>query len=195
MEITVDFIWKMILSAGLGAIFGIERAKHGQDAGIRTNMMISLASCLFTYIGVTALSPNPDLPPDTRIPAQIVIGVGFLGAGTLLQTKNKIRGLTTASTIWLVSAIGMAVGVGMYWGAIFVTVLSTIALILLAPISEGIKETSIEHFEAQKRYEKSKQQSDKAKQKRLEALRLWLELNHDHNDELEHQDDSVIDEE
>ena len=185
MEITIDFIWKMILSAGLGAIFGIERAKHGQAAGIRTNMMISLASCLFTYIGVTALSTNPDLPPDTRIPAQIVIGVGFLGAGTLLQTKNKIRGLTTASTIWLVSAIGMAVGVGMYWGALFVTVLSTIALILLAPISEGIKETSIEQFEAQKRYQKIKHETDEAKMKRLEALRLWLELNHDHDDELD----------
>jgi len=186
MEITADFVWKMILSAGLGAIFGIERAKHGQAAGIRTNMMISLASCLFTYIGVTALSTNPDFPPDTRIPAQIVIGVGFLGAGTLLQTKNKIRGLTTASTIWLVSAIGMAVGVGMYWGAVFVTLLSTVALILLAPISEGIKETSIEQFKAQQRYAKIKHESDEAKMKRLEALRLWLELNPEHSDEDEH---------
>jgi len=109
MDLTADFIWKMVLSSILGGIFGIERAKHGQAAGIRTNMMISLASCLFTYLGVTTLSQNPDFPPDTRIPAQIVIGVGFLGAGTLLQTKNKIRGLTTASTIWLVSAVGMAV--------------------------------------------------------------------------------------
>jgi putative Mg2+ transporter-C (MgtC) family protein len=186
MEITVDFIWKMILSAGLGGIFGIERAKHGQAAGIRTNMMISLASCLFTYIGITALSPNPNLPPDTRIPAQIVIGVGFLGAGTLLQTKNKIRGLTTAATIWLVSAIGMAVGVGMYWGALFVTVLSTIALIILAPVSEGIKETSIEQFKAEQKYKKVKHETDEAKMKRLEALRLWLELNNEPDDEDEH---------
>ena len=177
----------MILSALLGAIFGIERAKHGQAAGIRTNMIISLASCLFTYIGVTVLSPNPDLPPDTRIPAQIVIGVGFLGAGTLLQTKNKIRGLTTAATIWLVSAIGMAVGVGMYWSAIFVTIFSTVVLILLAPISERIKEIAIEQFKAQKRYDRIKRESDDAKMKRLEALRLWLELDHDDD-----QDEDLI---
>ena len=192
MELTVDFVWKMILSAGLGAIFGIERAKHGQAAGIRTNMMISLASCLFTYIGVTTLTTNLGLPPDTRIPAQIVIGVGFLGAGTLLITKNKIRGLTTASTIWLVSAIGMSVGVGMYWGAIFVTVLSTIALILLAPISERIKEASIEQFKAQKKYQKIRQESDEAKMKRLEALRLWLELNHEHTDDDDDDDENLI---
>jgi putative Mg2+ transporter-C (MgtC) family protein len=188
MAFTADFALKMILSAMLGALFGIERAKHGQSAGIRTNMMISLASCLFTYIGVTTLSQNPDFPPDTRITAQIVIGVGFLGAGTLLQTKNKIRGLTTASTIWLVSAIGMAVGVGMYWGAVFVTALSIIALILLAPFSERIKETSVEQFKAQQRYEKIKHESDEAKFKRLEALRLWLELDHDTTGEDEHED-------
>ena len=182
MELTDDFVWKMILSALLGAVFGIERAKHGQAAGIRTNMMISLASCLFTYIGVVTLSPNPDLPPDTRIPAQIVIGVGFLGAGTLLQTKNKIRGLTTASTIWLVSAIGIAVGVGLYWGAVFVTGLSTVTLILLAPLSEKIKATSIEQFKAQKRYDRIKHESDEAKMRRLEALRLWLELDHEDED-------------
>lgn len=178
MELTADFVWKMILSAVLGAIFGIERAKHGQDAGIRTNMMISQASCLFTYIGVTALSQNPAFPPDTRIPAQIVIGVGFLGAGTLMQTKHKVRGLTTASTIWLVSAIGMAVGAGMYWGAVFVTVFSAIVLVILAPISEKIKVDSIEQFKAQQRYEKIKLESDEIKMKRLEALRLWLDLNH-----------------
>jgi putative Mg2+ transporter-C (MgtC) family protein len=176
MVLTVDFVWKMILSAGLGAVFGIERAKHGQSAGIRTNMMISLASCLFTYIGVVTLSPNPELPPDTRIPAQIVIGVGFLGAGTLLQTKNKIRGLTTASTIWLVSAIGMAVGVGMYWEAAIVTGISTVALILLAPFSERIKIDAIEQFKAEKRYKKHQHDSDEEKLKRLEALRLWLEM-------------------
>ncbi len=189
MDLTADFIWKMVLSSILGGIFGIERAKHGQAAGIRTNMMISLASCLFTYLGVTTLSQNPDFPPDTRIPAQIVIGVGFLGAGTLLQTKNKIRGLTTASTIWLVSAVGMAVGVGMYWGAIFVTALSEISLIVFAPISERIKEKSKEQFKAQKRYQKIKHESDDVKMKRLEALRLWLELNHEHEHD---HDDEII---
>ena len=176
MELTAEFVWKIFLSAILGAVFGLERAKHGQAAGIRTNMMISMASCLFTYIGLSALPIILDIPPDTRIPAQIVIGVGFLGAGTLLQSKNKIRGLTTSATIWLVSAIGMAVGVGLYWGAAVVTLLATIVLVLLAPVSETIKEGAIEQFKAQKRYDKIRYESDKAKLKRLEALRLWLEL-------------------
>lgn len=79
----------------------------------------------------------------------------------------------------------------MYWGAIFVTVLSTVALILLAPISERIKEASIEQFKAQKKYQKIRQESDEAKMKRLEALRLWLELNHDPSDD-DHDDENLI---
>jgi putative Mg2+ transporter-C (MgtC) family protein len=186
MELTTDFLWKILLSAVLGAVFGLERAKHGQAAGIRTNMMISLASCLFTYIGLSALPSILDIPPDTRIPAQIVIGVGFLGAGTLLQTKNKVRGLTTSATIWLVSAIGMAVGVGMYWGAALVTLLATVVLIILAPVSETIKEEAIEQFKAQKHYDKIRHESDEAKLKRLEALKLWLELSgHDEEEEID----------
>jgi putative Mg2+ transporter-C (MgtC) family protein len=183
LELTTDFVWKMFLSAFLGAVFGIERAKHGQAAGIRTNMMISLASCLFTYIGITALPAILGIPPDTRIPAQIVIGVGFLGAGTLMQTKNKIRGLTTAATIWLVSAIGMAVGTGVYWGAVLLTAFATIVLIFLAPVSETIKEEAIEHYKAQKRYEKIRHETDEEKLKRIEALRLWLELTDDQDEE------------
>jgi putative Mg2+ transporter-C (MgtC) family protein len=185
MELTAEFVWKMILSSVLGAVFGIERAKHGQEAGIRTNMMISLASCLFTYVGVTALPSIMGITPDTRIPAQIVIGVGFLGAGTLMQTKNKIRGLTTAATIWLVSAIGMTVGIGMYWGAIVVTLFATIVLIFIAPISETIKEDAIEQFKAQKRYDKIRRETDEEKLKRLEALRLWLELDQEDDNKFE----------
>ena len=108
-----------------------------------------------------------------------------VGAGTLLQTKNKIRGLTTASTIWLVSAIGMAVGVGLYWGAVFVTVVSTVALIFLALLSERIKIDAIEQFKAEKRYKKHQHDTDEEKLKRFEALRLWLELTKE-DDEDEH---------
>jgi len=116
--------------------------------------------------------------------------VGFLGAGTLTQNKNKVRGLTTAATIWLVLAIGMAVGVGMYWGAVLPTLFTTIVLNFLAPVSETIKEEAIEQYKAQKHYDKIRNESDEAKLKRLEALRLWLELNHEDTKENENKRDT-----
>jgi putative Mg2+ transporter-C (MgtC) family protein len=190
MNLGVDFIPRMVLSALLGGIFGIERARSGQDAGVRTNLMISLASCLFTFIDVEILSAGSDAVPDTRIAAQIVIGVGFLGAGTLLQSDNKIRGLTTASTIWLVAAIGMTVGVGEYLGAVFITVFATIALIILAPISQSIKDTSREQFELQQEHDKHLHESREAKRRRLEALMLWLDVQGDEGSESELPDDN-----
>ena len=81
-----------------------------------------------------------------RVAAQIVTGVGFLGAGALLQTKKHIRGLTTAATIWLVAAIGMAVGTSAYFIAIFTTALSTVLLALLAPVSERLEQRAEEQW-------------------------------------------------
>ena len=107
--------------------------------------MIAVASCLFTFLGVEAFPTDSSMPRDSaRIAAQIVSGVGFLGAGTMIQTKNKIRGLTTASTIWLVAAVGMTVGVGLYGGAIFVTIFGVVALVLLAPISDRLSQLARE---------------------------------------------------
>jgi putative Mg2+ transporter-C (MgtC) family protein len=126
-------------------------------------MMIAIASCLFTYLGAEIFTTNDASGPrdPARVAAQIVSGVGFLGAGTLLQTKNKVRGLTTAATIWLVAAIGMAVGVGLYWGAVFVTIFAIIILTLLAPVSnylsmEAREEQKLRKREAQAREEELK---------------------------------------
>lgn len=143
MDLTLKLMVRVGLAAVLGAILGVERSRAGQSAGIRTNMMIAIASCLFTFLGAEAF-PTDGPRDSARIAAQIVTGVGFLGAGTLLQTKNKVRGLTTAATIWLVAAVGMTVGIGFYGGAIFVTIFGVVALIALAPVSNWLAETAKE---------------------------------------------------
>jgi putative Mg2+ transporter-C (MgtC) family protein len=130
---------KITLAALLGSILGIERVRGGHPAGLRTNMMIAVSSCLFTILSIEGFPLRGSAQDTARIAAQIVTGVGFLGAGALLQTKEHVRGLTTAATIWLVAAIGMAVGAGVYFLAIFTTILSTTVLVLLAPISERLE--------------------------------------------------------
>jgi putative Mg2+ transporter-C (MgtC) family protein len=160
MDVLWSLVPKIFLSALLGAILGIERARSGQSAGIRTNMMISTASCLFTFLGAEVFAQEGVGPQDTaRVAAQVVTGVGFLGAGAMLQTKNKVRGLTTAATIWLVAAIGMSVGAGLYWGAIFVTIFAVIALAALAPVSNWLQQEAKAEQEIRKRRQKAKEEA------------------------------------
>jgi putative Mg2+ transporter-C (MgtC) family protein len=189
MGLSPEFVLKIILAGFLGSIVGIERARSGQSAGVRTNMMIAVASCLFTWLGIDVFSRLSGGSQDTaRLAAQVVSGVGFLGAGTMLQTKNKIRGLTTAATIWLVAAIGMTVGVGEYWSAVFVTGFALVALVLLAPISENIKDTAGVRYKQRQEHARHVHDRDEEKRKRMEALMLWLELKKDID---EHHDESV----
>jgi putative Mg2+ transporter-C (MgtC) family protein len=162
MDLTLRLMVRISLAAVLGAVLGVERSRAGQSAGIRTNMMIAIASCLFTFLGAEVFPMDGPRDP-ARIAAQIVTGVGFLGAGTMLQTKNKVRGLTTAATIWLVAAVGMTVGIGFYGGAIFVTIFGVVALILLAPVSGWLAETAKEEEKLHK----------KQKQNRAQELEHW----------------------
>ena len=131
---------KITLAALLGAVVGLEREWRGRPAGLRTNIMIAVSSCLFTILSIEGFPMRGSTQDSARIAAQIVTGVGFLGAGALLQTKKHVRGLTTAATIWLMAAIGMAVGANAYFVAVFTTILSTILLALLAPISERLEQ-------------------------------------------------------
>ncbi len=132
-------ILQIIIAAVLGAIIGLERESRGRDAGFRTNILIAIGACLFTIISVNGFPLQDGAAHDTsRVAAQIVSGVGFLGAGVLFQTRNRVKGMTTAATIWLVAAIGMAVGIRAYGLAIFTSVLVFIILRFLRPISETI---------------------------------------------------------
>jgi putative Mg2+ transporter-C (MgtC) family protein len=120
---------RLILGLGLGAIIGFERELHRQPAGFRTHSLVCLGAALFAIIsgyGYSGASIDP-----TRITAQIVSGIGFIGAGTILQHRGQVRGLTTAASLWAVAAIGTASGSGLYTLAILGTILILVVLSLL----------------------------------------------------------------
>lgn len=122
-------ILRLALAAALGGIIGLERELKRRPAGLRTNMFICFGAALFTICSIEmANHPGED---QTRIAAQIVNGIGFLGAGAILHARGSVMGLTTAASIWVVAGIGMAAGAGLYLPAIFATVLVVLALLLL----------------------------------------------------------------
>ncbi len=132
-------ILKVTLAAILGGLIGLEREWRGHDAGFRTNMLIAIGSCLFTLVSIHGFPLDNSAARDTgRVAAGIVTGIGFLGAGALIQTAQRTKGMTTAATIWLVAAIGMTVGVGGYLLAIFSSVLTFVILRFMQPISKSV---------------------------------------------------------
>ena len=132
-----ELLVRILLGTMLGAVIGFERDLHGRPAGLRTHSIVALASATFMVISTRftffqAYLPGQLVETDpSRIAASVVSGIGFLGAGAILRTGITIRGLTTAAGLWLVAAIGMAAGGGMYVVAVFVTALGLAALTLL----------------------------------------------------------------
>jgi putative Mg2+ transporter-C (MgtC) family protein len=120
---------RLVLAAVLGGIIGLEREFKHRPAGLRTNMFICFGSALFTIL--SAELAGEFTGDHTRIAAQIIPGIGFIGAGSILRAKGGVAGLTTAATIFVVASIGMACGGGLYWMAIFSTLLIILALLLL----------------------------------------------------------------
>jgi putative Mg2+ transporter-C (MgtC) family protein len=125
-----DLLLRLLVALVLGAIVGMERERQERAAGLRTVTMVSLGACLFTIVGAYGFSQTD----PSRVAAQIVTGIGFLGAGTIFLRKDLVRGLTTAATIWTVAAIGMAAGTAQYTIAIFTTLLILSVLMVLKPI-------------------------------------------------------------
>ncbi len=121
---------RLLVALMLGAVIGLERERQERAAGLRTVTMVSLGSCLFTIVGAYGFSATD----PSRVAAQIVTGIGFLGAGTIFLRKDLVRGLTTAATIWAVAAIGMAAGTAQYFQAFFTTLLILAVLMVLKPI-------------------------------------------------------------
>jgi putative Mg2+ transporter-C (MgtC) family protein len=125
-----DLLLRLALSVALCGAIGLERESRGQAAGLRTHMLVGLGATLFTLVSAYGFSDTPRSNIDpTRISAQIVTGIGFLGAGTIIRHGLTVRGLTTAATLWIVAAIGMAVGAGFYLGAAVTTGVILAALI------------------------------------------------------------------
>ncbi len=124
---------RLSVAAFLGGVVGLERQQRHKSAGLRTHILVSLGSCLIMlisyklYAGVQGLT-NAD---PARLAAQVVSGIGFLGAGTIMKEGLTIKGLTTAASLWVVAGVGLAVGAGYYVGAVATTVLSVLALTFL----------------------------------------------------------------
>jgi putative Mg2+ transporter-C (MgtC) family protein len=121
-------IIRLLLAAILGGFIGLERQLRHKPAGLRTNMFICLGAAMFTVLSVK-LSGSPS--DNTRIAAQIIPGIGFIGAGSILHSRGSVTGLTTAATLFVVASVGMAAGGGLYITAVFATILILIALRLL----------------------------------------------------------------
>ncbi|WP_118973147.1 MgtC/SapB family protein [Taibaiella koreensis] len=130
MHYTLSEDIKHILIALLiGAVIGAEREYRSKSAGLRTMILVSLGACLFTILSIRIGNENPD-----RIAANIITGIGFLGAGVIFKDENRVTGITTATTIWMVAALGMAIGSGHYQAAAVGTVAVLIVLAFLAPL-------------------------------------------------------------
>ena len=137
MAISVSEVFSIILAVILGFLIGLEREYSGKAAGLRTNVLICLGAAVFTIISRKLGGNQSD--SMTRIAAQIVTGVGFLGAGAIIQDRGGVHGLTTAATIWLVASIGMACGAQFYLLAIASTLIAVIVLIGLASLADKLQ--------------------------------------------------------
>ncbi|NIM50017.1 MAG: magnesium transporter MgtC [Gemmatimonadales bacterium] len=134
-ELRLDLLGQLVMAVLLGGAVGLERELRGKAAGLRTNILICAGATLFTQLSIAVSGPSGD---PGRIAAQIVTGVGFIGAGTILHSRGHISGLTSAATIWLVAAIGVAVGAGAVFEATGATLLVVLVLAVLRRVENFV---------------------------------------------------------
>ena len=150
LPLQLDLSVRLIVAAALGLAVGFEREIHGHPAGLRTHMLVASGSALFTVLSaygfrdVAGVAPATAAPIDpTRIAAQIVSGIGFLGAGAILKDGIVIRGLTTAASLWATSAVGMAAGAGEYMIAAVATGTILVSLWPINALAERLHGTAV----------------------------------------------------
>lgn len=153
LEFFIKVVFRALLAVIIGIIIGSERARHGRAAGMRTHILVCLGATLTSMIGIYAqdyLLNNGDI---LRLSAQVVSGVGFLGAGMIiLKNNNVITGLTTAAGVWTTSVIGIAIGCGFYAGAIVVSVFYLLTIILLGRFEKAKKLNEVIYIEIDDMY-------------------------------------------
>jgi putative Mg2+ transporter-C (MgtC) family protein len=128
--VQLEIVLRLLLAAALGAGIGYQRERVGKPAGLRTHILIALGSALFTVVSLFGFGGQAD---PSRIAAGVVTGIGFLGAGVIfrgMRSDGPVMGLTTAASVWVTSAIGLACGVGMYFIAVIIGVLTVGVLML-----------------------------------------------------------------
>jgi len=132
MSIELEIVLRILMAAALGAIIGYQRERAGKPAGLRTVILVCVGAALFTIASIYGFGVVAD---PSRVAAGIVIGIGFLGAGAIMRREGgSIEGLTTAATIWVMAAIGLATGAGLYIVSLVTTGITLIVLLLPHPI-------------------------------------------------------------
>jgi len=138
----MDLVLRLLLAAVLGSLIGVERERLLWTAGLRTHMLVSVGACLCMIVSAygfnSVLSAHVILDPS-RVAAQVVSGVGFLGAGSIILRNEVVKGLTTAASLWAVAAVGLAVGGGLYVAAVAATVIILVILAGVKPLEERLR--------------------------------------------------------
>jgi len=143
INFSTDLIIRLAVATLLGGLLGFEREIHGRPAGLRTHLLVSLGAAAFMVMSPIVARMNHDMLGDPgRIAAQIVTGIGFLGAGAIVKEGVNIRGLTTAACLWIAAAIGMACGAGLFSEAVLISILAIFALVILPYIEVLFKKHS-----------------------------------------------------
>jgi putative Mg2+ transporter-C (MgtC) family protein len=125
---------RLLLAAAIGGVLGAERELRHKSAGFRTNILIAMGACVFTIVGMSFPSGDP-----SRVTAQIVTGIGFLGAGAILHSGGTVHGMTTAAMIWVNAALGAAAGLGHFRLAMMAGALTLAVLLILGPLERSIE--------------------------------------------------------
>jgi putative Mg2+ transporter-C (MgtC) family protein len=131
-----ELIQRLLLAAALGGLLGAERELRRKSAGFRTNILIGLGAAIFTIAGMSLGTASSD---PARVAAQVVTGIGFLGAGAILRNRDGVHGLTTAATVWVNAALGVAAGAGQFHLAIVGGAIVIAVLLVLGPIETFIE--------------------------------------------------------
>jgi putative Mg2+ transporter-C (MgtC) family protein len=138
----LEHILRLLLAAVLGCAIGLDRERHPWNAGMRTHMLVSVGAALFMLVsmyGFVDVVGTPGVTFDaSRVAAQVASGIGFLGAGAIIVRRDVIHGLTTAASLWVVAAIGLAAGGGLYLAATAATLLTLLILVALKPIEQRL---------------------------------------------------------
>ncbi|HTH46503.1 MAG TPA: MgtC/SapB family protein [Candidatus Limnocylindria bacterium] len=134
-----ELILRLLVAAALGSLIGLERERLGWAAGLRTHMLVCVGSCLMMIVsayGFSATLGNHVVLDPSRVAAQVVSGIGFLGAGSIILRNEAIKGLTTAASVWAVAGVGLAAGGGLYTAAVAATVIMLVILAGLKPLED-----------------------------------------------------------
>jgi putative Mg2+ transporter-C (MgtC) family protein len=145
---TLDIILRLLLAISLGGIIGLEREASHKPAGLRTHILICISAAMMMILSELLLAGNPAPTGDLlRVAAAVIMGMGFIGAGTIIQSEGTVHGLTTASTLWTVSALGLVVGAGRYLVAVIFSVMVLAALVLFRKIEETHLKKTLYHYQ------------------------------------------------